>query len=75
MAKKTKTHSDFFVENKEAVFFKNNKDCIKKCKFLLNNEKIRKIISRNGKLKMFNNRKTLFEYKIKYLLEQIIVAV
>ena len=74
LAKKTKTHSEFFVENKEAVFFKNNKDCINKCKFLLSNEKIRKIISRNGKLKMFNNRKILFEYKIKYLLEQIIVA-
>jgi spore maturation protein CgeB len=73
LAKKTKTHSEFFIDNKEAVFFKNNKDCINKCRFLLQHEKIRKKIAQNGRLKMFKNRKKiLFEYKIKYIFNKIL---
>ncbi len=73
LAKKTKTHSEFFIDNKEAVFFKNNKDCINKCRFLLQHEKIRKKIAQNGRLKIFKNRKKiLFEYKIKYIFNKIL---
>jgi len=73
LAKKTKTHSEFFIDNKEAVFFKNNKDCINKCKFLLQHEKIRKKIAQNGRLRIFKDRKKiLFEYKIKYIFNKIL---
>jgi spore maturation protein CgeB len=73
LAKKTKTHSEFFIDNKEAVFFKNNKDCISKCKFLLQHEKIRKKIAQNGRLRIFKKRKKiLFEYKIKYIFNKIL---
>jgi spore maturation protein CgeB len=73
LAKKTKTHSEFFIDNKEAVFFKNNKDCINKCRFLLQHEKIRKKIAKNGRLRIFKNRKKiLFEYKIKYIFNKIL---
>jgi len=73
LAKKTKTHSEFFIDNKEAVFFKNNKDCINKCRFLLQHEKIRKKIAKNGRLRIFKDRKKiLFEYKIKYIFNKIL---
>jgi len=73
LAKKTKTHSEFFIDNKEAVFFKNNKDCVNKCKFLLQHENIRKKIAENGRLRIFKNRKKiLFEYKIKYIFNKIL---
>ena len=34
-AKRTKTHKKVFAENKEAIFFKDAKECVQKCKKLL----------------------------------------
>ena len=51
-AKRTKTHKKTFVENKEAIFFKDAKECVQKCKKLLKNEKLLKEIALNGHLKV-----------------------
>ena len=48
----TKTHKKLFIENKEAIFFKNADECFQKCKKLLRNEKLIKKISLNGYLKV-----------------------
>ena len=51
-AKRTKIHKKLFIENKEAIFFKNANECIQKCKKILNNEKLLKKISLNGHLQV-----------------------
>ena len=51
-AKRTKTHKKLFIENKEAIFFKNADECVQKCKKILNNAKLLKKISLNGHLKV-----------------------
>jgi hypothetical protein len=72
LAKKTKTHKELFVENKEAVFFKKNKECVQKCIYLLNNKKIIKKIAKKGRLKILKNKKKLlFSFNIKIVLEKI----
>ncbi len=51
-AKRSKEHKKYFIENKEAIFFNSAKDCYRKCKFYLKNEKIRKKIAKRGNIKV-----------------------
>ena len=64
-AKRTKTHKKVFVENKEAIFFKDAKECVQKCKKLLQNEKLLKEISLNGHLKVTKKLKLNVEDMMK----------
>ena len=48
---RTKSHKKAFVENKEAIFFKDEKECYKKCKNLLSNMKKIKKIAYRGHIK------------------------
>jgi len=51
-ATRTKTHKKMFIENKEAVFFKDERECFKKCTTLLSNTKRIKKISKRGHIKI-----------------------
>ena len=55
LAKKTKTHEEIFQNNKEAIFFKNNMECIGIIKKLLINKELRSNIAFNGHKKIINN--------------------
>ena len=57
----TKSHRDIFKIPKEAILFKNPRDCFNKCNILLNNEKLIKKISIAGHKKIISNKK--FDYK------------
>lgn len=48
LSKKTPTVTKLFKENKEVVFFKNPKECFKKCNFYIHNSKKRENIAKNG---------------------------
>ena len=52
LAEMTKEHKKLFVENKEAVFFKNRYDLLKKINYYLINEKEREKISVLGRAKV-----------------------
>ena len=70
MAKKTETHTKTFIDNQEAIFFKDAKDCYNKCKeLLLNQRKIEKI-SYKGHLKVTKILKTDFESVIKNIVKK-----
>ena len=70
MAKKTETHTKTFINNQEAIFFKDAKDCYTKCKeLLLNQRKIEKI-SYKGHLKVTKILKTDFESVIKSIVKK-----
>ena len=64
-AKRTKIHKKLFIENKEAIFFKNANECIQKCKKILNNEKLLKKISLNGHLQVTKKLKLNVDEMIK----------
>ena len=50
-ATRTKAHKKAFIENKEAIFFKDEKECYKKCNNLLSNIKKIKKIAYRGHIK------------------------
>jgi spore maturation protein CgeB len=52
LAEETKDHKNLFKENKEAVFFKNQNDLVKKIKYYLRNDKERKKIAQSGRDKI-----------------------
>ena len=54
-----------FIENKEAIFFKDANECIQKCKKILNNEKLLKKISLNGHLRVTKKLKLNVDEMIK----------
>jgi len=69
LAKKTKTHEELFKNYKEAVFFNNYDDCVKKIKLLLSNDQLRKKITKNGYEKNQKMKKKLsFEYNVKKII-------
>jgi len=68
LTKNTKTQREIFTPNKDAVFFNNSKDCIKKCKILLSNNKLRNMIAKNGNRKIKKIKKKL---QYKYYLPKI----
>lgn len=49
MAERTKEHLAMFQENKEAVFFSNNEELLKKCQYYLNHDTERNEIAKNGR--------------------------
>ena len=49
LAEETKDHNDLFKRNKEAIFFKNKKDLLKKINYYLKNNKERKQVAKAGK--------------------------
>ena len=51
-SKRTLQMKKYFVENKEAVFFYNAKECAQKCIYYLNNPRAAKKISNAGKIKI-----------------------
>ena len=51
-SKRTKSMEKIFIENKEAIFFDNPTECVKKCKYYLSNPKKRNNISSMGKKKI-----------------------
>ena len=57
----TKSHRDIFKTPKEAILFKNPRDCFNKCNILLNNESLIKKVSIAGHKKIISNKK--FDYK------------
>jgi len=52
LSQRTKFQKKILIENKEAVYFKNAKECATKCRKLLNNPKKIKSISKNGNFKI-----------------------
>ena len=52
LAEETNEHKKLFVENKEAIFFKNRHDLLKKINYYLINEKERKKIATLGRAKV-----------------------
>ena len=46
---------EFFIENKEIVFFDDDNDLIEKCKFYLNNDSIRERIKQASNKKSVNH--------------------
>ena len=57
LSERSKEHSDFFEEDKEAVYFGNSEELYQKIQFYLNNDKLRENIRVNGikKIKILNN--------------------
>lgn len=72
LAKKTKTHEEFFKNNFEAVFFNTLNDCIKKCHHLLKNEvKIKKITEQGSKKINSISNIISFEINIKKIISNL----
>ena len=68
---KTNIHKKIFIENKEAVFFKNEKECYKKCKdLLLNVNKLKKIAYR-GHIKVTRVLKPDYESAVKKIISKL----
>src|SRR6056300_876148 len=75
LAKKTKTHCEIFKENKEAIFFKNDNDCVKIINKILNNNKKRLKITLAGHKKIIRNISRLsFESNIKKIFKKNLSA-
>ena len=72
LAKKTRTHSQLFRDNIDAIFFNDTNDCLLKIKYLLNNqEKILKI-SKAGYFKIRKIKNNIsYEANIKNILKNL----
>jgi len=55
LAERTSEHEKLFIENIEAVFFSSPEECIQKCKFYLENARLRKKIAEAGMRRVHNN--------------------
>ena len=64
---RTKTHQKIFIENKEAVFFKDAEECFQKCQKLLKNKKLINKIALNGHIKVTQKLKLSTDEKIKQI--------
>ena len=70
-AKRTKIHKKIFIENKEAVFFKDEKECYRKCNdFLLNVNKLEKI-AHLGHIKITKILKADTENMVKKIISKV----
>lgn len=65
---RTKTMKKNFIENKEAVYFNNPNECVKKCKYYLKNTKQAKKIAKNGNLKIKKILKASNDHLIKKII-------
>ena len=52
LAIKTKTHENILLANKEAAYFEDVSECIKKCRYYLKNVLERETIAKNGHKKI-----------------------
>jgi len=57
LAIKTKTHENILLANKEATYFKDVNECIKKCRYYLKNALERETIANNGHKKIVKKLK------------------
>ncbi len=71
LAKRSQEHKDYFVENKEAVFFNNANDCYKKCLYYLRNNKLRNRIAKKGYIKVTRILKADYETSIKTFIKNV----
>ncbi len=71
-ALRTKTHKNVFIENKEAIFFKDSIECFKKCQKLLKNQSKIDEIANKGYIKITKTLKTDFETVIKKIVKTLI---
>jgi len=67
----TKSHREIFKPSKDAIFFKDANECLKKCKYLLNNENKIKKVSMSGHKKIVLNSKFDYEKNLIKLLEPL----
>ncbi|MGA9754609.1 MAG: glycosyltransferase [Desulfobaccales bacterium] len=54
-AERTSEHLQLYQEDVEAVYWSDVKECIEKCQYLLNNDKIRQEIAENGRRRCLRN--------------------
>jgi hypothetical protein len=54
-AERTSEHLKLYQEDVEAVYWRNAKECIEKCEMLLNNDKMRERIAKNGRIRCLRN--------------------
>jgi len=70
-ATETKAHKEIFIKDKEAVFFKNARECYIKCNDLLSNPKKIKKIAKQGHIKVIKKLKPDFETIIKKIVKEV----
>jgi spore maturation protein CgeB len=68
-AERTEEHEDMYKDGVEAVFWSNAKECAEKCRWLLDNEKLRAEIAARGRIKAIQN-KTFNEPTMALILER-----
>ncbi len=61
LSEETKLLTNLFIPDVEAVFFRSNKDLIKKIKFLLRNPTLRKSIAKNGYNKVYKDKHSVID--------------
>jgi len=69
-ATRTKKHLETFIENKEAIFFKDANECFKKCSYYLENYTKAKIIARNGNIKITKVLKPTNDQLVKLIIKK-----
>ena len=69
-ATRTKKHLETFIENKEAIFFKDANECFKKCSYYLENYTKAKIIARNGNIKITKVLKPTNDRLVKLIIKK-----
>jgi spore maturation protein CgeB len=70
MAERTKEHLALFKENKEAVYFKNKKELLKKCLFYMDNVRLRNKIALAG-FERCQNSGYSYKHRMKQILDLI----
>ena len=70
-SERTKTMEKYFIENKEAIFFNNASECVKKCNYYLDNSKKRNKISFMGKKKVTKILKPTNVNLIKKIIKEV----
>ncbi len=70
-ATRTPEHKNLFIENREAIFFNDAKECYKKCVTLLKNEKKIKQIANNGYVKVTKVLKPDYLSTIKAIMKKV----
>ena len=70
-SKRTPQMKKIFIENKEAIFFRNADECAKKCIFYLNNPQARKRISNAGQKKITKILKPSNDMLIKKIIKTV----
>ena len=67
---RTPTMKSIFIENKEAIFFTNATECVKKCNYYLKNQQIAKKIASKGNIKITKGLKLSNDELIKRIIHE-----